>query len=346
MSDVKRKSSPPQGAERVDGYTESVSASVSASSSTEPDTVQVADIFNVVVWGLLFLILVVKFFRSLRLVPTQSVYIVERLGKYSRSLKPGFHALVPFLDKVAFIRDLKELTVDVPPQECFTRDEVQVEVDGVIYMSVTDPVKASYGVTSYTFAATQLAQTTTRSVIGTLELDRTFEERDLISAKVVEVLEKSGETWGIKVHRYEIKNLSPPPTVKEAMEKQVTAERNRRAIVAGSEGDKQSRINTSEGKRQDMINRSEGEMQRSINEAQGKAEEIRAIAKATAQSIEKIAASISVPGGESSVRLQLAEKYLRRLRGLADANTSVLLPVDLANPTQLLNSIELDELGR
>ncbi|MBT7861387.1 MAG: SPFH/Band 7/PHB domain protein, partial [Gemmatimonadetes bacterium] len=175
----------------------------------------------------------------------------------------------------------------------------------------------------------------------TLELDRTFEERDLISAKVVEVLEKSGEMWGIRVHRYEIKNLSPPPTVKNAMEKQVTAERNRRAIVAGSEGDKQSRINTSEGKRQDLINRSEGEMQRMINEAQGQAEEVRSIAHATAQSIGKIAASISVPGGESSVRLQLAEKYLRRLRGLANAKTSVLLPIDLANPKQLLDSIEL-----
>ena len=304
-----------------------------------------ADIFNLVVWGILFLVLIIKFLRSIRLVPTQSAYIVERLGRYTRTLKPGFHALIPFIDKVAFIRDLKEETVDVPPQECFTRDEVQVEVDGVIYMSVVDPVKASYGVTSYSFAATQLAQTTTRSVIGTLELDRTFEERDVISAKVVEVLEKSGEIWGIKVHRYEIKNLSPPPTVKEAMEKQVTAERNRRAIVAKSEGDKQSRINTSEGKRQDLINRSEGEMQRMINEAQGQAEEVRAIAQATAHSIEKIAASISVPGGAASVRLQLAEKYLRRLIGLADAKTNVLLPLDLSNPQALIDSIELHGFG-
>ena len=199
-----------------------------------------SQLFNLIVWGILFLILIVKFLRSIRLVPTQSAYVVERLGKYSQTLGPGFHALVPFLDRVAYIRDLKEETVDVPPQECFTRDEVQVEVDGVIYMSVTDPVKASYGVTDYSFAAMQLAQTTTRSVIGTLELDRTFEERDLISSKVVEVLEKAGEIWGMRVHRYEIKNLAPPPTVKEAMEKQVTAERNRRAIVAESEGDMQS----------------------------------------------------------------------------------------------------------
>ncbi len=304
-----------------------------------------SEIFNLAVWGILFLVLIVKFFQSIRLVPTQSAYIVERLGRYSKTLGPGFHALVPFVDRVAFIRDLKEETVDVPPQECFTRDEVQVEVDGVIYMSVTDPVKASYGVTDYSFAAMQLAQTTTRSVIGTLELDRTFEERDLISSKVVEVLEKAGEQWGLRVHRYEIKNLAPPPTVKEAMEKQVTAERNRRAIVAQSEGDKQSRINTSEGRKFELINRSEGEMQRTINEAQGRAQEIRSIAEATARSIEQIASAISVPGGQSSVRLQLAEKYLKQLRNLARDNTHVLLPADLTNLEGLLKSIELSVPG-
>jgi len=304
-----------------------------------------SEIFNLAVWGILLLVLIVQFFRSIRLVPTQSAYVVERLGRYSKTLGPGFHALVPFVDRVAFIRDLKEETVDVPPQECFTRDEVQVEVDGVIYMSVTDPVKASYGVTDYSFAAMQLAQTTTRSVIGTLELDRTFEERDLISSKVVEVLEKAGEQWGLRVHRYEIKNLAPPPTVKEAMEKQVTAERNRRAIVAQSEGDKQSRINTSEGRKLELINRSEGEMQRTINEAQGKAQEIRSIADATARSIEQIASAISVPGGQSSVRLQLAEKYLKQLRTLARDNTHVLLPADLTNLEGLLKSIELSVPG-
>jgi len=304
-----------------------------------------SEIFNLAVWGILFLVLIVKFFQSIRLVPTQSAYIVERLGRYSKTLGPGFHALVPFVDRVAFIRDLKEETVDVPPQECFTRDEVQVEVDGVIYMSVTDPVKASYGVTDYSFAAMQLAQTTTRSVIGTLELDRTFEERDLISSKVVEVLERAGEQWGLRVHRYEIKNLAPPPTVKEAMEKQVTAERNRRAIVAQSEGDKQSRINTSEGRKLELINRSEGEMQRTINEAQGRAQEIRSIAEATARSIEQIASAISVPGGQSSVRLQLAEKYLKQLRTLARDNTHVLLPADLTNLEGLLKSIELSVPG-
>ena len=302
------------------------------------------EIFNLIIWGILFLVLIFKFLRSIRLVPTKFAYIVERLGRYHKTLGPGFHALIPFVDRVAFIQDLREETVDVPPQECFTRDEVKVEVDGVVYMSVTDPVKASYGITNYSFAAVQLAQTTTRSVIGTLELDRTFEERDLISAKVVEVLEKTGETWGIRVHRYEIKNLAPPPTVREAMEKQVTAERNRRAIVAQSEGDKQSRINTSEGRRLELINRSEGEMQRMINEAQGRAQEILSIAEATAQSIEKIAAAISMPGGESSVRLQLAEKYLKQLRTLARSDTQVLLPADLTDLEALLKSIELTGL--
>ena len=302
------------------------------------------EIFNLVVWGILFLILIIKLFRSIRLVSTKNALIVERLGKYHKTLGPGFHALVPFIDRVAFTRDLKEETVDVPPQECFTRDEVKVEVDGVIYISVTDPIKASYGITDYSFAAMQLAQTTTRSVIGTLELDRTFEERDLISSRVVEVLEKTGQIWGIRVHRYEIKNLAPPPTVREAMEKQVTAERNRRAIVAKSEGDKQSRINTSEGRKLELINRSEGEMQREINEAEGRAQEVLAIAEATAKSIEKVAAAIRLPGGEASVRLQLAEKYLKQLRTLAQEKTQVLLPADLTNLQALLKSIELSGL--
>ena len=306
----------------------------------------ILEFFNLFVWGILFVVLIYKFLRSIRLVPTRSAYLVERLGRYRTTLGAGFHALIPFIDRVSFIRDLKEATVDVPPQECFTRDEVKVEVDGVLYISVVDPVKASYGVTDYSFAAMQLAQTTTRSVIGTLDLDRTFEERDLISSRVVEVLERAGETWGIRVHRYEIKNLAPPPTVREAMEKQVTAERNRRAIVSKSEGAKQSRINTSEGRRLELINRSEGEMQKTVNEAQGRAQEILAIAAATAASIEKIAAAVSQPGGESSVRLQMAEKYLRQLRSLATPDTRVVLPADLTDLEALLKAIELPGLGQ
>ncbi len=302
------------------------------------------DIFNLVVWGLFFLILVWKFFASIRVVPTQSAYIVERLGNYRKTLGPGFHALIPFFDRVAFIHDLKEEAIDVPPQECFTKDEVRVEVDGVMYISVVDPVKASYGVTYYGIAATELAQTTTRSVIGTLDLDRTFEERDLISSRVVEVLERAGEAWGIRVHRYEIKNLTPPPTVHEAMEKQVTAERERRAVVARSEGDKLSRINMSEGEKMEMINLSEGYMQRQINEAEGRAEEILAIAKATAQSIERISAAINVGGGEESIRLQLAEKYLSRLTVLASHDTRIVLPADLTNMQEVLKSLEFSGL--
>ena len=303
-------------------------------------------LFNFVVWGVFFLILVVKFFAAIRVVPTQAAFIVERLGRYSKTLGPGFHALIPVLDRVAFIHDLKEETVDVPPQECFTKDEVRVEVDGVMYISVVDPVRASYGVTDYSVAAMELAQTTTRSVIGTLDLDRTFEERELISSRVVEVLERAGEVWGIRVHRYEIKNLTPPQSVHRAMEKQVTAERELRAVVARSEGEKQSRINMSEGQKLEMINRSEGQMQRTINEAEGRAQEVRAIAAATAESIEKIAAAINQDGGEDSVRMQLAAKYLVRLRILAGAQTRVILPTDLSDLEGVLQSLEIDWLGK
>ena len=252
--------------------------------------------------------------------------------------------MIPFFDRVSFIRDLKEEAIDVPPQECFTKDEVRVEVDGVMYISVTDPVRASYGVTNFSQAATELAQTTTRSVIGTLDLDRTFEERDLISSRVVGVLERAGEAWGIRVHRYEIKNLTPPPTVHEAMEKQVTAERERRAVVAKSEGEKLSRINMSEGEKLELINLSEGQMQRQINEAEGRAEEILAIAKATAQSIERVSAAINESGGEESIRLQLAEKFLTRLTVLASNDTRIVLPADLTSLEEILKSLEFPGL--
>lgn len=187
--------------------------------------IEFMDIGVMAVWGLVFIVLVVKFFQSIRLVSTQTAHIVERLGRYRKTLDAGFHALMPFIDKVTFVQDLREEAIDVPPQECFTRDEVQVSVDGVIYIQVMDPVKASYGITDYRFAAVQLAKTTTRSVIGTLDLDRTFEERGVISAKVVEVLDEAGASWGIRVLRYEIKNITPPDTVRVAMEKQVRAER-------------------------------------------------------------------------------------------------------------------------
>jgi regulator of protease activity HflC (stomatin/prohibitin superfamily) len=276
-------------------------------------------------------------------VPTKSAYIVERLGKYHSTLDAGFHALIPFFDKVAYIHDLKEETIDVPPQECFSSDEVNVEVDGVIYISVTDPVKASYGITDYRYAAIQLAQTTTRSVIGTLDLDRTFEERDVISAKVVEVLDEAGSMWGIRVHRYEIKNITPPETVKNAMEMQVNAERERRALLAKSEGDKQSKINRSEGVMAETINRSEGEMQRRINEAEGKAQEILTLAKATSESIERLAVVISSEGGQSALRMQLGEQYMKQLDGLRKPDSRVVLPGNLVNFEYWMESIGLKD---
>ncbi|XQW84702.1 SPFH domain-containing protein [Thalassotalea piscium] len=301
------------------------------------------EIAILIIWASIFLFLAFKFIQAICLVPTQSAYVVERLGKYKCTLEAGFHVLLPFIDRVAFIQDLKEETIDVPPQECFSKDEVNVEVDGVIYIQITDPLKASYGITDYRFAAMQLAQTTTRSVIGTLELDRTFEERDIISAKVVEVLDKAGEAWGVRVHRYEIKNITPPLTVKNAMELQVTAERERRAILAKSLGDRASRINRSEGQMTEMINISQGEKQRQINSAVGKAEEIIAIAKATGESITRIAQSIEQPGGEEALNMQLTEQYLDKLKGLSQKDRKVILPVNLLDFNQWVNTLGLDK---
>jgi regulator of protease activity HflC (stomatin/prohibitin superfamily) len=294
------------------------------------------DMAVLAIWATIFLFLAYKFIQAICLVPTKSAYVVERLGKYRCTLEAGFHVLLPFIDRVAFIQDLKEETIDVPPQECFSKDEVNVEVDGVIYIQVTDSLKASYGITDYRFAAMQLAQTTTRSVIGTLELDRTFEERDIISAKVVEVLDKAGESWGIRVHRYEIKNITPPDTVKNAMELQVNAERERRAILAQSLGDKASRINRSEGLMTEMINISEGEKQRRVNSAEGKAAEILALAQATGDSISKMANAIEQPGGQQALDLQLSEQYFKQIQGLSQKSTNVILPANLLDFNQWL----------
>ncbi len=301
-----------------------------------------SDIFVMVIWGLIFLTLIVKFFQSIRLVSTQSAHIVERLGKYHKTLEAGFHALIPFIDKVTFVQDLREEAIDVPPQDCFTGDEVKVEVDGVIYMSVIDPVKASYGIVNYRDAAVLLAQTTTRSVIGKLDLDRSFEERDVISARVVEVLDQAGVTWGIRVHRYEIKNLTPPHTVRNAMEMQVNAEREGRAIKATAEGDKQSRINRSEGLKAELINHSEGEMQKVINEAEGRAEEIRAIASATAASIAKIAEAINLKGGREAFKLKLNERYINAIKSLEDSR--IVLPANIGDYRAWVDNLGLDKL--
>lgn len=293
------------------------------------------------VWGLLFFLVLIKLSQSIRIVPQKSALIVERLGKYHVTLNSGFHLLIPWIDRIVVTLDLKEATIDVPPQECFTKDEVKVNVDGVIYLSVIDPVKAAYGVTNYRWAAMQLAQTTTRSIIGKINLDKTFEEREQISASVVQVLTQTQQEWGIMVHRYEVKNLQPPESVRVAMEKQVKAERQRRAITAKSSGDREARINRSEGLRMELINTSEGEKQRRINEAEGLAAEIKAIADATAESIEKIAAAIAQDKGEAAVNLQLSEKYLGEIGKLGQKNQDVVLPLDLTNIQQLLKNTAL-----
>lgn len=298
-----------------------------------------------VLLGLFLIYVMYHFVRSLRLVPNQFAYIVERLGNYHKTLGPGFHALIPFIDKVVYKKDLREETIEVEPQECFTKDNVKVEVDGVIYLSVMDPVNASYGITNYRYAAVQLAQTTTRSVLGNMELDQTFEERAAMSKEVVKVLSEVEQVWGIKVHRYEIKNIVTPRTVQKAMERQMTAERDRRAIIAKSEGVKGSRINDAEGVRTEIINISEAEMQRRINEAEGYAQEILSIAEATAKSIEEVADALSRPNGTEAMKLKLSEKYLDVLSGLGRGENSVILPKDISNYDALMEGLSLGDIG-
>ncbi|MFA5670556.1 MAG: stomatin-like protein [Balneolaceae bacterium] len=305
---------------------------------------EIIELISKVLVGVFAIFFVFKVIQSLRLVPNQFAFIVERLGNYHKTLGPGFHALIPFLDKVVYKQDLREETIEVEPQECFTKDNVKVEVDGVIYLSVVDPVNASYGVTNYRYAAIQLAQTTTRSVIGVMDLDETFEERAKMSKEVVGVLSEMELPWGIKVHRYEIKNIVTPRTVQNAMERQMTAERDRRAVIARSEGSKGAKINDAEGIKTEMINISEAEMQRQINEAEGLANEIEAIAEATAISIEKIAEALSQPMGTQAMQLRLAEKYLGTLSGLGREENNIILPKDISNYDAVMAGLSLDEL--
>jgi regulator of protease activity HflC (stomatin/prohibitin superfamily) len=293
-------------------------------------------------WAAIFLNVIFNVIRSIRIVPTQQNLVVERLGNYSKTLGPGFHLLVPYIDRVTADLDMREQSFEVPPQECFSKDEVQVEVDAIMYIAVVDAFKAAYGVVDYRFAATQLAQTTTRSVVGKLDLDHLFEERDMISAKVVETINRAGELWGIRILRYEIKNIVPPKTVQGAMEKQVNAERERRALIAKSEGDKQSRINRSEGLKAEMINLSEGEMLRLVNEAEGEAAEILQVAKATAEAITKVGASIVTQGGAAAVKLEIAQKYLDSLAYAARSDSQLIMPTDLSSLDQVLKQMDLE----
>ncbi len=274
---------------------------------------------------------VVTLVKCVRVVPQKSAYIIERLGKYHCTLEAGFHLLVPIIDRVAYKHTLKEQAVDVPPQQCITRDNITVEVDGILYMQVMDASRASYGIANYLFATTQLAQTTMRSEMGKLELDRSFEERNSINSAIVEAVDKASDPWGVKVTRYEIKNISPPQTIRDAMEKQMRAEREKRAIIAESEGDRQAKINRAEGDKQEAIAKSEGEKRRRINEAEGRSEEIRMIAEATAKGIREIALSTTEPGGVNAVNLRLAEQYINEFGRLAKEGNTMIIPSDLAN---------------
>ncbi|GEM_PF-57239 len=301
------------------------------------------DVVALIIWGIIFLVFMYKCKDVFVSVPQGKAYIVEHWGRYKETLGPGLHFLTPIVERIAFKQDLREQTINVPPQECFTADNVKILVDGVMYITVTDPQAASYGVTDYNFAAVQLAQTATRSVIGTIELDRTFEERETISSRVVSDVNDAGRGWGIRIHRYEIKNIQTPNTVRAAMEQQVTAEREGRALVARAEGDKQSRINRSEGQKLELINKSQGEMQARINEAEGQADEILKIANATAESIEKLADAITGPGGEDSRRMQLLEKYFKTLAAVGRANTQIVLPANLTDFHGLIEQLGISQ---
>ncbi len=275
-------------------------------------------------------LVIITLINTARIVPQKSVRIVERLGKYSRTLNAGFHILMPFLDRVAYKHSLKEVAVDVPPQICITRDNIAVEVDGVLYMQVVDPVKASYGIENFLFASTQLSQTTMRSEIGKLELDRTFEEREAINAAIIQAVDKASDPWGVKITRYEIKNIHPPETVREALEKQMRAERTKRALIFESEGQRQATINVAEGTKQEAIQNSEGEKMKRINEAEGKAREIELVAIATAEGIRKIAEAIEQPGGADAVNLRVAEQYIMEFGNLAKEGNTLIIPANLS----------------
>ncbi len=285
------------------------------------------------------ILLVVTVIKTARIVPQKSAFIVERLGKYAKTLEAGFHILFPFIERVAYKHSLKEVAVDVPSQSCITRDNIAVEIDGVLYMQVMDPMKASYGIENFMFASTQLAQTTMRSEVGKLELDRTFEERENINAAIIQAVDKASDPWGVKITRYEIKNIEPPESVKDALEKQMRAEREKRAAIAESEGQRQAITNVAEGDKQEAIKKSEGEKMKRINEAEGRAQEIELIANATAEGIRKIAESIQAPGGSAAVNLRVAEQYIREFGNLAKKNNTVIIPSNLSDIGGMVASV-------
>jgi regulator of protease activity HflC (stomatin/prohibitin superfamily) len=296
------------------------------------------NISTIITIGVVILV-VVTIIKAARIVPQKSAFIVERLGKYAKTLEAGFHILFPFIERVAYKHSLKEVAVDVPSQSCITRDNIAVEIDGVLYLQVMDPSKASYGIDNYMFASTQLAQTTMRSEVGKLELDRTFEERENINAAIIQAVDKASDPWGVKITRYEIKNIEPPESVKDALEKQMRAEREKRAAIAESEGQRQAITNVAEGDKQEAIKKSEGEKMKRINEAEGRAQEIELIATATAEGIRKIAESIKAPGGEAAVNLRVAEQYIREFGNLAKKNNTVIIPSNLSDIGGMVASV-------
>ena len=287
----------------------------------------------------IFVIAVIFIARSVKVVPQQNAWVKERLGKYAGTLTPGLNFLVPFVDKVAYKHSLKEIPLDVPSQVCITRDNTQLQVDGILYFQVTDPMRASYGSSNYVTAITQLAQTTLRSVIGKLELDKTFEERDMINAQVVNAIDEAALNWGVKVLRYEIKDLTPPAEILRAMQAQITAEREKRAVIATSEGKRQEQINLADGEKQAAIAKSEGEKQAAINNAQGEAAAITEVATATAVALARIGTAIRQPGGEQAVQLKVAERAVDAYSQLAaEARTTLVVPSNMTEVSALITS--------
>lgn len=293
----------------------------------------------------LAVIVVIVIAKTAVVVPQQSAYVVERLGKYSCTLDAGFHILMPFIDAIRYKHSLKETAVDIPEQVCITRDNVQVTVDGILYMRVLNAERASYGINEYQFALIQLAQTALRSEIGKIELDKTFEARTAINAQVVNELDKASEPWGVKVLRYEIKNITPPLDVLAAMEKQMRAEREKRAVILTSEGERDAAINQAEGAKQQVIKASEAKKQQQINEAEGQAEAILAIAGATAEGIRKVADSIQAPGGFEAVQLRVAEQYITKFGELAKASNTLVLPATVSDVGSMI-ALAMNVIGR
>ena len=293
---------------------------------------------TLIVSGVIAILAIIVIIKTAVIVPQQSAYVIETLGRYSRTLRAGFHILVPFLDRVAYKHTLKEQAADVPEQLCITSDNVQVGVDGVLYLQVMDAQAASYGIADYLFAISQLAQTTLRSEIGKIELDKTFEERGHINLRVVEELDRASDPWGVKVLRYEIQNINPPADVVSAMEKQMRAEREKRATILQSEGERDARINEAEGEKQLVIKQSEAAKEQQINEAQGEAAAILAIAEATAAGLTKVAEALNADGGDKAMQLRVAENYLERFGNLAKEGNTLIVPANLSDMTSMIGA--------